>query len=190
MFSQRLALLMEKSNLKPADLANELGVTPSAISKLLTEEGRYPSIENLKKLRRIFNVSIDYLLGCDVEDVNDMLSTIDANYIATAIKNLRTGMNLSQKEFALYNDLKVKEIKDIEDGISPNLKSIYQIACLSGVSIYKLLGQQASFAEDTTEQNKVIKFAANIDNREYMKIAMKIKESGIPLDDIIVARKI
>ncbi|EGD47061.1 helix-turn-helix domain protein [Ruminiclostridium papyrosolvens DSM 2782] len=190
MFSRRLALLMEKFNLKPADLANELGVTPSAISKLLAEEGRYPSIENLKKLRRIFNVSIDYLLGCDIEDINDMLNTVDVTYIASAIKELRRTMNLSQKEFALYNDLKVKEIKDIEDGKSVDINTINQIANLSGVSIYKLLGQNQPYSEDNTEKNKLIKFAANLDNREFMNIAIRIKNSGIPLDNIIIARKL
>lgn len=189
MFSQRLALLMEKFNYKPADLANELGVTPSAISKLLTEDGRYPSIENLKKLRRIFNVSIDYLLGCDVEDVNDMLNSVDANYIASAVKTLREGMNLSQKEFALYNDLKVKDIIAIEAG-KPDVRTIHQIACISGVNIYKLLGENDPNTENNTDQNRIIKFAANLDNRDYIKIAMDIKESRVPLDDIIIARKL
>ncbi|OPX46336.1 helix-turn-helix protein [Ruminiclostridium hungatei] len=189
MFSQRLALLMDKFGMKPADLANELEVTPSAISKLLAGDRRYPSVENLKKLRRIFKVSIDYLLGCDIEDINEILSSINANYVAASIKNLRESMKLSQKEFALYNDLKVKEVKNIEEGIIPDVKIIYQIASLSGVNVSKLLGSN-SYTEDSIEQNKIMKFAADTDNREYLNIAIKIKDSGIPLEDIIIARKL
>lgn len=59
---ERIKYLREKNGLTQKDIATKLGVEPAAISKYELDM-REPNIEAIKKLARIFNVSIDYLLG-------------------------------------------------------------------------------------------------------------------------------
>lgn len=58
----RIKQLRKELNMKRVELAQQIGVTYSALSKYETNE-REPDYETLKKLARIFNVSIDYLVG-------------------------------------------------------------------------------------------------------------------------------
>lgn len=61
-FGERLKLLREEKNLNRDEVAEYLNITYSSISKYETNE-RFPDKENLVKLSKFFNVSIDYLLG-------------------------------------------------------------------------------------------------------------------------------
>lgn len=66
-FSENLKHFREIRGLKKAEIANQLGISPSAYN--FYENGRNeigdrePSLKNLKKISQILNVSVDSLLG-------------------------------------------------------------------------------------------------------------------------------
>ena len=61
-FSDRLRSLRRGVDMTQQQLADYLGVTPSAIGKYEKHEDLYPSIKVLIKIAELFQVSIDYLL--------------------------------------------------------------------------------------------------------------------------------
>ena len=66
MFCDRLRELRRKNGCTQSDLATSLGVSQSTVGNW--EAGiRQPNFSTLKRLAKIFNVSVDYLLGRDDE---------------------------------------------------------------------------------------------------------------------------
>nr|WP_320145690.1 helix-turn-helix transcriptional regulator [uncultured Anaeromusa sp.] len=61
-FAERLILLRKERNLYQKDIADVLGVTKNAITKLEKAQ-RSPSFEVLVALADYFNVTLDYLVG-------------------------------------------------------------------------------------------------------------------------------
>jgi transcriptional regulator with XRE-family HTH domain len=61
-FLTKLKELRIQNNLKLQDVADYLGVSPSAVSRFETGE-REPNFENLIKLTDFYKVTTDYLLG-------------------------------------------------------------------------------------------------------------------------------
>ena len=61
-FSEKLRQLRNSNNLTQDDLAENIFVTRTAISKWETDNG-YPSIESLKLLAKLFNTTIDELIS-------------------------------------------------------------------------------------------------------------------------------
>lgn len=73
--SKRLKELREKNNLTQSDLAQRLGVTTASISKY--ELGVVtPDIEKLIGYGRIFQTSVDYLVGLS-NGINDTIKPIE-----------------------------------------------------------------------------------------------------------------
>ena len=60
--SENLKMLMKEQDLKQQALAEEIGISHSAISSWLSVK-KEPSIESLWKLADFFDVSIDELVG-------------------------------------------------------------------------------------------------------------------------------
>ena len=190
MFAKRLLLLMDKNNYKQSDLADLLGLTRGAVSKMINEGGT-PSVETLRKLRKIFNVSIDYLLGLDIEDIMDALDRHNFAEIAAKIKKIREDKNLTQKEFARYNDIDTRDVIDLENEKATSIDVLQKISFYSGVGLYELMGEPSHpLTTHDIEYKNILKFAADLGNKEFMEIAMAIKESGVSPDDIVIARKI
>ena len=74
-FSTRLKELRTDNDMLQSDLAEKLNLKSSAISKY--EKGlTQPSIETIKKLAEIFNVTVDYLVGA-----SDIKNPYDVNRI-------------------------------------------------------------------------------------------------------------
>lgn len=75
-FSATLKTLRKTKNLSQTELANYLNVSKSTIS--MYELGnREPSFDLLQQISKIFNVSVDYLLGNETEiKNNDAISDI------------------------------------------------------------------------------------------------------------------
>lgn len=71
LFGKRLRYLREKKNMSQKDLAKELDIPNQNISNY-EREFRHPDFETLKRLADYFNVSIDYLLGHEVKDIDSM----------------------------------------------------------------------------------------------------------------------
>lgn len=61
-FNEKLQVLRKQSNLTQEQLASQLYVSRTAISKWESGKG-YPSIESLKSISKLFSVSIDELLS-------------------------------------------------------------------------------------------------------------------------------
>lgn len=61
-FKERLAKLMNESNINQLGLAKELGITQSTLSRNINGVHR-PKAEIVERLAKFFNVSADYLLG-------------------------------------------------------------------------------------------------------------------------------
>ena len=80
-FGDRLKELRKRSNLSQEQLAQQLGITKGMISSYETSM-RIPSYHILLKLSLLFNVSTDYLLG---KNANDMLNISDLNEKQKAI---------------------------------------------------------------------------------------------------------
>ena len=71
-FVERLGKLINELNISQRDLANDIGVTESAISKYLKGE-RTPSDVILRNLATALNTTCDYLLGIsDSDDEKEM----------------------------------------------------------------------------------------------------------------------
>ncbi len=67
-FGQKIKKLRNENNLTQSELADKIFVTRTAISKWETDNG-YPSIDSLKMLSNLFNVSIDDLVSdADIEN--------------------------------------------------------------------------------------------------------------------------
>lgn len=61
-FIKRLMELMENTDMTQIELANKIGTTNVTISRYMSGE-RSPRIEIVAEIAKVFNVSIDYLLG-------------------------------------------------------------------------------------------------------------------------------
>ena len=61
-FGSRLRKLRRDAEMSQAELAEQLGVVPSAVGKYERLADSYPSVEILLKIADYYNVSTDYLL--------------------------------------------------------------------------------------------------------------------------------
>lgn len=61
-FGERLRHLRKEKDITQGQLAEQLGVVPSAVGKYERVDAAYPSVETLIKIAAYFDVSIDYLL--------------------------------------------------------------------------------------------------------------------------------
>ena len=69
-FKEQLTKLRKRNNLSQIELASKMNVKQYVISSWETGRSE-PSIEQLKKLSNIFNISIDYLLDKKFINVNN-----------------------------------------------------------------------------------------------------------------------
>ena len=88
-FGNRLKTLRQQNNLTQSQLSRKLGLTKSVISAYETGI-RLPSYDVLIHISKIFNVSIDYLLGQEHAQDLDLSGLSDAEI--TALKNLIAAM--------------------------------------------------------------------------------------------------
>lgn len=61
-FGERLKRLRKDFDITQSQLAEQIGVVPSAVGKYERIPASYPSVEALIKIADYFNVSLDYLL--------------------------------------------------------------------------------------------------------------------------------
>lgn len=102
MFSERFKKLRQSYGLTQVQMANRLNISPSAIG--MYEQGRRkPDSDMLKKICKVFNVSVDYLLGVMVNNevkqksVDDFIDEI--TYTLKSQKGLMfNGKPITQKD--------------------------------------------------------------------------------------------
>lgn len=77
-FSKRLKDLREEKSITKTQLAEKIGCDQPKISKLENPESTtFPSVDNLIALADYFGVSIDYLLGIEKKQQNEMRTFAD-----------------------------------------------------------------------------------------------------------------
>lgn len=99
--SKRLRKLREEMGLSQGELAKKLGISRTAYVKYETGESK--PMRKLQELSDLFNVSIDYLLGNDIESKekpNDNVLTNDMNQFLSQAQIIFDGnaVNLSDKD--------------------------------------------------------------------------------------------
>ena len=76
-FSERLKKLRKDTGLTQVDVASKLGISQQAYASWESEKKK-PTQENLVKLSKILNVSVDYLLGnTENKQTSDVLENIE-----------------------------------------------------------------------------------------------------------------
>ena len=103
MLGARIAALRRDAGMSQAQLANALGISPSAMG--MYEQGRRePSIETLVAMAQLFQVSTDYLLtGNPASGEETVLNQLLMDRIAAADQRLdtRSSRPFSRQELAV-----------------------------------------------------------------------------------------
>lgn len=99
----KLKLLREQAGMTQTELGKLLNVKDAAISKY--ESGKVPLTgETLLQLSKIFNVSIDYLLGNEFAGIDYASYTMDVsefgNEFKERLRNILNSRNISYSKFA------------------------------------------------------------------------------------------
>lgn len=115
----KIKLLREELNISQEELASKLGLSKGIIS-LYENEKRKPSFDILNKLSKIFNCSIDYIIGNDNEETYliNVYSSVHAGILSEMIENIVDTEEISEKmarSDKTYFGIKVKG-----DSMNPN----------------------------------------------------------------------
>ncbi|OFP64308.1 helix-turn-helix domain-containing protein [Streptococcus sp. HMSC078H12] len=90
-FSERLKNLRKQAQLTQVDVAEKLGISQPAYASW--ERGvKKPTQENLVKIAKLFNVSVDTLVS------NDKTDDIDLSEVELLFRTTSDGMNNEEKE--------------------------------------------------------------------------------------------
>lgn len=102
MFNENFKKLRQSYGLSQVQMANKLNISPSAVG--MYEQGRRkPDSDMLKKICKVFNVSMDYLMDVIVDKENEQKSVYEfideVTYTLKAQKGLMfNGKPITQKD--------------------------------------------------------------------------------------------
>ena len=99
MMSEKIRNLRRDFNISQVELVNKLCVTKQCVSNW-ENDNILPSVEMLIKLAKFFNVSTDYLLGLDSDNVIDVTGLTNSEI--AHIKLLVDDLKINHKELQ-YN---------------------------------------------------------------------------------------
>lgn len=159
----------ESKKMTPRDVTENTGLLPSTLYKL--EKGYFnPTIEVLYTLANLYDVSVDYLLGRDIDP-----SYEHKNNFAEKIKRLRLERNLTIEELADKTDLDPQYLADLEAGKEkPDWNAISELAEPLSVSEFELAkGTPYEISQESLEQMRKKALAAS-------EMIAKISESLEP----------
>lgn len=139
-FRSNLSYLRKKKGLTQDAVAEYLGLTPQAIG--LYEKGdREPTLSNLIKISRYFEVSIDNLLLVDMKPSGHLLS---AN-----IRYLRKSSGYQQTEMCRLLKISQPALANYENGARiPTVEGLLNISEFFGVTVDDLLKKDLSKGSD------------------------------------------
>ncbi len=106
-FVKRLVELMENANMTQIELAQKIGTTNVTISRYISGE-RCPRIEIIAQIAKVFNVSIDYLLGMPSGKSSHLIendSIIELYKIVNRLGFLDSDHKLSREQITLIKKL-------------------------------------------------------------------------------------
>lgn len=109
-FSERLKKLRKQAQLTQVDVAEKLGISQPAYASW--ERGvKKPTQENLVKIAKLFNASIDTLVS------NDKTDDVDLSEVELLFRTTSEGMNNEEKEVFKQELLQfMKERKKLFEG--------------------------------------------------------------------------
>ncbi|EOB4980271.1 helix-turn-helix domain-containing protein [Listeria monocytogenes] len=115
MFSKRLSELRKKKGFSQYKLADELGFSRGQVANY--EQGtREPDYQTLLKIAEFFNVSTDYLLGRDDNNLADTIAAhIDSNASEEDIKEILVYIEEKRKEYANKEEIGITDIAAKKD---------------------------------------------------------------------------
>lgn len=140
----KLKLLREQAGMTQTELGKLLNVKDAAISKY--ESGKVPLTgETLLQLSKIFNVSIDYLLGNEFAGIDYASYTMDVsefgNEFKERLRNILNSRNISYSKFAEITGFHKEEADLYLYGNKiPSPEQLIKIAGALNVSTDYLLG--------------------------------------------------
>lgn len=106
-FVKRLVELMENADMTQIELAEKIGTTNVTISRYISGE-RCPRIEIIAQIAKVFNVSVDYLLGLPTSKTNQYVeneSMVDLYKIVNRLGFLDSEHKLSKEQITLIKKL-------------------------------------------------------------------------------------
>lgn len=106
-FIKHLVELMENSDMTQVELANKIGTTNVTISRYISGE-RSPRIEIVAEIAKVFNVSVDYLLGLPSDNNSyhvENKSALELYKIVDNLGFLDADHKLSKKQMNLIQKL-------------------------------------------------------------------------------------
>ena len=114
MFSYRLKQLREKAGLTQDELAKKLNLTQSTIAYY--ENGKkMPTLENAMIIAKLFNVTLDYLLGLSADE-KEKISKQQKKITSTADKFSEDMNNLSPKsQEELKKYIELLKLRDMQE---------------------------------------------------------------------------
>lgn len=99
---RRIAILRREAGMNQLDLAETLGLSQQAISKY--ENGKAePDSDTLKQLSRLFNVSVDYIIGNSDKRDHSSLNQKDEKDISKTLDMLMEQIENNENEPLNYN---------------------------------------------------------------------------------------
>ena len=100
-FSERLRMLRKSNNLTQKQVAQSLSIDRSTYAYYEIDKTK-PDYDTLLRISRIFNVSVDFLLGRD-RDVSASVTLHDNQYPRDNTETSRSLVDLTQEELAFLN---------------------------------------------------------------------------------------
>lgn len=202
-FAEKLKSLRRQSGISQEKLAEKLGVSRQAITKWETDAG-IPDIENLMRISRLFDISIDELLSNDkavrkpVDFLFESITEYDIDetkrydmkfggaktVILSGYDGEKICVRLASNTLStLQNDFKVK-IDDVRKRIDVDVKR------KNGVTEAEAKEAVHIFVQIPTSYIGKIELAVNAENIEVSSlecdsIEMDIKTHNLVLDDVI-----
>ena len=163
-------LINEKKPKKHEEIANEIGVDKSSISKYINDNGE-AGINSLVKIARYFNVSTDYLLGLSP---NKISLTTEENRLIRSICDY-TGLN----ENAVFNlNFRYANAKEFDDKAMFDFLNHILDFDKQGIFLFDKVGEIKSFLI------KYTKALANNREKNIELLKSKITEADSNIEQL------
>lgn len=136
---KRIANLRIDNDLTQIKLAEKLNIKANTYSKWEKGINNMP-VDYLIKLARIYDVSIDYILGLTDNKTHSSLNYITSIELPEKLKQLRNNLELSQEKFSSKIGISQRTYSYMECGMRKiDIVDIYMITSSTGVSADELL---------------------------------------------------
>lgn len=88
LISDRINALLAEHRIKPAELSKKTDITPATISRILNNV-QVPTAENLHKIARYFNVSMDYIFTGEEENCESAILSKEYEPVINLYRSLK-----------------------------------------------------------------------------------------------------